>query len=590
MSSIQAPSWALLAGAIDGVGDSHLPRGIHVRVIPTPRLGLPATPLVVTRTVFDARILEKLADSDGMTWIDSKGNTLTVPFTVTEDNPVFGYFPQPEVIWASLMLRSEKIGKGGTLKFQAIQDSALGPVAIQTSAIEPYVLANWTIPRVRVSGSGLVTGIRWIDVSRIKGQQDEKLWALWSLPVDSAPRYTPTATALGDSEKRVDRAGARKQPLYVAYNALSAAAAPSATGIDALKRIGQVKGGLQHWLKILLHDLTKPTWDLKDSQPINKKLPASSDGTMGLGVEKFLIVSSIDPDVGHYLGLGDVDQEVKATPGSVVLYKIRGLYRWNDAAWSVMERLFFLGGLRNNRSDAINQFQELMTFKIEPKEDGPFVDLHQLAVAVVGQPPQGMSAPIVSPPDDRGWLGSSPPPDVRRALRIIADGFQAPAVAAVAASDRYGDRTLHAFPNGQRVEFKTNRIPIGTPFPWVVSQPQDPSQSGQGRFEDRDAPDSKVDYRIAKGDWFGRWSDWGKSTAPAKARTIPTPPVLLIYPAPPVFAPPPVDPPAGLLSGTIELRVPMPNQAELPAGGASLAQLVLFETFGGNPVVSAFLT
>lgn len=651
MSSIQAPSWALLAGAIDGVGDSHLPRGIHVRAVPTPRLGLPATPLVVTRSVLDLRMMEQLASGDGVTWIDSKGNTLTLPFTVTPDNPVFGYFPQPEVIWARLAVRPASthttpgivpvgfrpeinlshlnvpgvnlgnishLGNGlgnvlghletnngnanpnsdspnatatsskdGMLKFEAIQDSALGPVAIQTTTHEPYVLANWTIPRVRVSGSGLVTGIRWIDISRTKGHRDETFWELWSLPVEPAPRYTPTATAPIDGEKRVERAAVQKQPLYVAYNAATAASAPGATGVDALQRIGQVKGNLQHWLKVLLHDLSAPTWDLKDSKPIDKTTATSADGTMGLGIEKFLIVSSIDPDVGHYLGLGDVDLDVKATPGSLVLYKIRGLYRWNKAAWTFSERLSFLGGLRSDRVDAINQFPELKTFGIEPVENGPFVDLHQIAVAVYGQPPQGMSAPIISPPDDRGWLSSSAPPDVRRALRIIADGFQAPAVAAVAAHDQYGDRTLHAFPNGQRVEFKTNKIPPGTPLPWVVSQPQDPSQSGQGRFEDRDAPESNVDYRIAKGDWFGRWSDWGKKTAPAKARTIPTPPTILIYPAPPVFAPPPVDPPAGLLSGTIELRIPMPNQAELPAGGATLAQLDLFETFGGNPVVSA---
>ncbi|WNG58797.1 hypothetical protein F0U59_31740 [Archangium gephyra] len=578
--SILAPAWAWLAGAIDGVGDTHLPAGIHVRCLPTPRLGVPATPLLLTRTVIKASIVEEVARSEGVTWVDSKGTTLSLPFTVTPDNPVYGYFTEPDVIWARLEVReTDKVG----LSFEAIHDSEQGPTPFQTASKKPYALCHWFIPRVRVSGSGWVGDIRWLDATAISRYGDAAFWEWWSLPVDPAPRYTPLANAIPEAEQRVDRGAVTRQPMYVEFTASSPSLASPAGGADAKQRIDQVRPNLEEWLKTLLHDLSLPTWQLRDTRPMTSQGPGAQPGSMGVGIENFLLISSIDPDVGHYLGLGDVDRGVKAETGSLVLYRIRGLFRWNSAAWTVSEALSFLGGLRTGKKEAVSQFPELSKYDLEPSEDVPFLDLHQYAVAIVGQPPQGMSAPVLTSCDDRGWLSTPPPPTVRRAVRLVATGFQAPAVASVAAKDQYGERTLHAFPNGQRMVFGKPDLPKGLPLPWVVSQPEDPGQPGQARMEDRNAPDGDVDYRIAKGDWFGRWSDWGWRTSPAKARARPMRPALLLFAAPPQFAPPPADPPAGLLSGSIELRIPIPNIEELPAGGSELKELVLVETFGANP-------
>jgi hypothetical protein len=665
--STLAPAWAWIAGAIDGAGDSHLPPGIHVRCLPSPRLGVPATPLMVTRTIISASMVEQMARSDGVTWIDSQGNTLTLPFTVTPDNPVYGYFSEPDVIWARLQVRGSTVptsaptsapttapttapiprptlapttapmpkpttapipvprvaaataataasaaGTGmaapatvttlnaGTLAnaamitlaeglvFEALADTEHGPTVIQAASREPYALCHWFIPRVRVRGSGYVAGIRWIDATAVQRHGEERLWEWWSLPVSPAPRYTPPADAVAEADHRVDRAAVLRQPMYVAYTAAGPASAPAAGGVDAAQRVAQVRPRIDTWLKSLLHDLSAPTWSLRDQQPITSQAAGSQPGNLGVGIETSLLASSIDPDLGHLLGLGDVDREAKAPDGSLVLYRIRGLFRWNSAAWTPAEALSFLGALRAGRADALAQFPELDQFKIPPAEDIPYLDLTQCAVAFAGYPPQGMAAPVIASCDDRGWLSTPAPPNVRRALRLLAKGFQAPAVAAVAAYDQYGDRTLHAFANGKRMAYGSNAAPPGTPLPWVVSQPEDPAEAGEARMEDRNGAPGAIDYRIAKGDWFGRWSGWGKRTAPAKARTAPMRPALLIFPAPPSFDLPPADPPAGLLAGTIEIRIPLPNIAELPAGGAALAGLVLLETFGANPAVSPY--
>src|SRR5215471_2196527 len=310
VTGIQAPLWAFSGEAVDGLGDTHLPAGIHVRALPSPRLGIPATPLVVTRSVLSPGAIKEQGRTDGVIWIDSHGATLTLPFAITPDNPVYGYFPVPNVIFAELtataaqptvpttptlptlptlprlpstpalvqdlesVLRAPRpiaaepapgpssgLIDSGTLeqlrdvidahaitlattsssgiRFEALANSALGLGSFQARQTPPYTLAAWTIPLVRVIGRGTVLGIQWLDASRLR-PTDEAFWELWSLPVDHPlPRYTPPANARAAAMDRVTRAGAIRQPMYVAYTAASPAAAPPAAPGDAAARIGQ---------------------------------------------------------------------------------------------------------------------------------------------------------------------------------------------------------------------------------------------------------------------------------------------------------------------------------------------------------------
>ena len=638
MSSLQAPMWAFIAGALDGAGDTHLPDGVHVRALPSARLGMPATPLEVMRAVVSARELAQIARLNEVTWIDSQGKVLQVPFDVTPGNPVTGYFPEgDQAVWAQLEARQAStpvvvppiirpvpgpvIGpvvnpvirpvtrpvvsivepvaqplaqptapaeRGGVLvrtrtaplRFEALADSVNGPATIQADDTAPWTLAHWPVPRVRVSGSGTVGAIRWVEARRMQ-RRDFRIWEVWSLPVDPAPRYRPTATAMAAAVDRVQRAAVRRQPLHVAWQATGAAAAPPAGPADALQRLAQVRPELNRWLKRLLNDLSVPTWSLQDTPDLAPPSPGAPAGKMALDIEKFLLIGSIDPDAGHYLGLGSVDRLPAEEAGSLVLYRIRGLFRFNEPAWSPAEMGALGPAVRANRAAAVAGFPALNDYGCAPLESGPFLDLFQYAIAVAGQPSQGMSVPQLQAPDERGWL-ADPPPAVRRAVRVIGAGFGAPALAAVAAHDQYGERTLHAFPQGRRMKFGSGAVPPGLPLPWVVSQPADPAQAGLGLFEDRAAPASSVTYRIARGDWFGRWSDWAQRTAPPPDRPPPVRPAIMADVSPPQFAAPPVAPPEGLLSGMVTLTIPVPGPEELPAGGAPLARFELVETFGVN--------
>ncbi len=570
MESLHAPLWSLLAQAIDGAGDTHLPDGLHVRVLPSARLGIPATPLVVTRALLDARVLKTKMRQDGVVWRDKNGAVRVPPFAVTPDNPVIGYFPQTDVVYAALSAESQ-----GALRFEALGSSGQGHMVLQSRSNAPYALAGFTIPMVRLVGTGSVRALSWLDSSVTQGLKEE-FWAIWSLPVKPAPRYTPTPNAHAEAKMRVEAAQAKRKPLYIAFSALSAATAPAALPGDAMDRVSQVAGEFDDWLATLLNDLSAPTGELTDTRQIKGK-----KGQLSVPIEPALIGGSLDPDIGHWLGLGDVDRAVKAAAGQIVFYRIRGLWRWNAKAWRSFERPAFLPGIRQSPEPPAERLPALKAVNVGPKEAGPFVDLHAWADAIVGVPPDRPPPPVLQVPQDRGWLATPPPPDVRRAVGLTAGNFRPHALAALMAADARGPRTLHAFPRSGRLTIG-RPLPKGTPLPLVVSRPGDPTDAGQGRFDDRDAPAGAVDYRLAQGDWFGRWSDFASINAPAKPRTRPMRPTIEIFTAPPVFGTPV---PNGLLSGSITLRIVVPQIADLPAGGALLSRLDLVQTFGvGAPV------
>src|SRR5262245_33192237 len=634
--STQAPLWAFMAEAIDGVGDTHLMPGIHVRALPSAKLGVPATPLVVARAVMNPDQLKQLGRSDGVVWIDSQGASRALPFDVTPDNPVYGYFPVPNVVFAELSATPTPVPAPGPppvpvpipvpipppvpvpvpppvppvspqgspitgphtardieravvpaavslLRFEALANSGLGVVPFQSRDLAPYTLAAWPIPLVRVLGRGTVRGIRWLDVTRLRGWQ-ETFWELWSMPVPRpSPRYTPTANAPNEATDRVRRAAVTHQPLYVAYTATAPAAAPPAGPAEAVARVAQVRPEVDRWLDRLLNDLGHPIFDVTDTQTIPASSGSAPSGEVAVPIEPFLIAGAVDADVGHYLGFGDRDETPQASEGSLVFYRVRGLWRWEPRRWSKGERLAFAAAVRNDLEDALKQFPELGKFGVAPREEkGPFLDLYATAAALVGTPPSPPGPISFDGADDRGWLATPPPPAVRRAIRLRAGGFLPHAVAAVAATDSAGDRTLNPYPH-------VGRLPAGkapfaaTPLPSIVSRPGDAVEPGHGLFEDRDAPDGAVLYRLAQGDWFGRWGPWRTATAPAKARTAPMRPTIELHGQPPaVGSPPPVVP----LSGTIEVRIPIPRTDDLPAGGAPLARLDLDETFAGGPTTT----
>src|ERR1043166_9027565 len=154
-----APPWVFAAEAVDGAGDTHLVRGVHVRALPSPMIGVPATPLVIDRALLDAGQVEKAGRSQS-TWIDSPGAVLTAPFDVVACNPVTGYLPSADCVWIRLLVA--RAAAPPAVVFEALANSADGPAVLARRSAEPYMLSGQRIDVVRVSGAGRVTGVRWM--------------------------------------------------------------------------------------------------------------------------------------------------------------------------------------------------------------------------------------------------------------------------------------------------------------------------------------------------------------------------------------------------------------------------------------------
>lgn len=115
------PSWAMSGQAIDGVGDPHLAPGIHYRILINPLLGLPVVPISVS--VMDLGPLARGFTRSDVLWVDSRGATRTVPFTVTADNPVTGYLPDGQTCcWAAIS------GKAATVGGPVLKPPVVGPL------------------------------------------------------------------------------------------------------------------------------------------------------------------------------------------------------------------------------------------------------------------------------------------------------------------------------------------------------------------------------------------------------------------------------------------------------------------------------
>src|SRR5204862_1015353 len=93
MSSL-APRWAFNAQAIDAAGDPSLLSGVHLRILPSSAVGLPAAPFEVTRLNLGVGAHLAFLRHD-ITWVVADGTALTVPFDVTPGNTVTGYLPAP---------------------------------------------------------------------------------------------------------------------------------------------------------------------------------------------------------------------------------------------------------------------------------------------------------------------------------------------------------------------------------------------------------------------------------------------------------------------------------------------------------------
>lgn len=604
-----APRWAFNAQAIDAAGDPHLQPGIHLRLIPSELLGLPAFPFIVYR--LNLGPFGKLArPRTDIRWVDSRGNRLSPPFDVFPNNPVTGWLPPPEngiccwiQVWTTPVeddgpvfpvplppiirppqpprppvrpprrsqpaatdvslqpLRAQPLeGRmpfrpRTVLRVDAVVGTARGPATVASAVRPPYQLGASRIERVVLHGRGRVTGALWIDARRLQGL--DQPWRILALPIPGGARYNGIADAETQALDRVARGAPLRFGLHDVPTAAVPAAAPLATPADELARVEDQTPALLEWVKRLVDDTSDVPWNLTAPFAVSDE-HGRHVGTLHQRLLGAVLQAALDPGIGRWLGFVERDEAPPSTnAGDVIAYATVGI-------WSLDRKRLgrLLPTLPKDSILSARTVRPLLGavpgFRHVPRSlQTPFVGLWTVACATVGHPPARPAPPQPQDLEYGPWLPATPP-DARREIIIPVTGLLPGSVVALARRKGAGITGLNP------------RTPSGRARPLLPAVPNESTTAGSGEFADRQAPPEAVSYRLAQTDWFGRWSNWVETPANAGTRPRPPRPVVTAHYIMPAV-PDPV--PDGAVSGTIETRVPVPSPEALAPGSRLLGQL-----------------
>ncbi len=581
-----APPRLLLGVGIHDPGDPHIAPGGHIRLFPHPRLGLPVAPITVSRTFVNQDLLARMARHD-ITWIDSRGVTLSTPFTVTPENPVTGYLPSSpgsRCIWILVDATPQRfVGRVGgfveTARFVVrplpfrfgsmdvaqIEQTSLGPSVVQHRGSAPYQLSATSLEQIRVTGSGVVRGVSWLDAARLSKEQP-KAWKRWALPHPDAPRYVSMPNAAGASKDRVAQGAPGREALYDSPGSAPATAPPIADppGHEVNRVVTRYSGDLEKALDRLLSDTSMPAADL--TQPI-----ASTDergvavGTIQMNLLATIQMAALDPGMSRWLGLADVDPELRSVPpGTLVLYWVDGW--WNGEALGKETLLGRL--LAKTIPQAVGVAGEFeKTFDRKPPATGLLLHLGTIVPLIAGMPPDRPSRPGIAPLRSGPWNTGFVPPAAARQVTVPLSGLSPANQLAFARAVATGPVSLH------------EKGPDGGMLPISPAVLPDATEPGQGEVYDRECPPDATRYRVAQTDWFGRWSEWSEGAVGAATRPRPPRPVPELFYVQPAIPSPVHDLP---LQGVVRIRLGVPLPTQLPPGSFLVDTLEL--SLSGAPV------
>ncbi len=567
-----APRFALGALALEGDDDPHLAPGVHLRLLPTPLVGLPTRPVGVYRIDLGEAAAEvtTLDQAAPAVWVDNEGRPLSPPFDVPEDG-AWGLIPAgtwDPCVWVKVL------GSG------SLQVSIRGPVGgrletLFTRSAEPWELCASHIERVFVSGDGEVEGLLWLSAKMTV--HESRLHSLLALPVRSGRRYE-ALTEHGSADRvgyGAPRAlGLEDQPEAGNPAACTPIGSPASAEIQRLAGvIGSVHGNLvapggntlDGTLQALLDDSVKP-----HLQTLSHGLHGTGNAAGSLRGRRLeqLLLAARDPGVARWLGLAGLDTGLGSNQqGHLIAYLFRARFLYDFDLWTAYSRDFaaLTPGLRSPASMAADEDPQL-PFPDAFDTTGDLVsgqsvavELWAVACVVAGAPPDPPPAPeIVSVSADGPLL----PPEAVRIADVGLAGLLPGAGLAAALLGPHGPVSL----NPARVTGRRKLI-----FP----------PAGQDPKVSLALPRENGILKLAQVDIFGRASPWRSRVVDELPR--PAPPAATLRGA---YTPPEEPPATGDAAGALRLSIPVPPAASLCLGALPLAHVEL-ETLEGPPAPSS---
>ena len=596
-----SPSWAFSGQAIDGRGDTHLAEGLHHRVVTNPLIGLPVAPLVIGRTVWTPSELKSFGRSDVL-WIDSRGSVLSLPFTVAPDNPVTGHLPVGQCCWARIDARVTKspvpvpgpvnprlpvrprlpltprLQLDRTPPVSSVRTVGLriegrvttpygdAPVAVRSAA--PYDVYASHLERLVITGSGVVTGVRWIPAAAVT---KVGFHTVVELPTRPGPRYTGPegSTAALD---RVKVGAPTRYGLHESPGVAGPAACDPSTPAEEVDRVDALTATLRPTLDQLVNDTSATQTALTVSEPVYDHTGREL-GTSERFLLPELLHAATDPGLARWLGFLGADRKAQEDNG-IVIYTVHAVFAPD---WKKIDELGLRSTLPAKVDDPVEAIVRLIDgmdlswlkdLSVDLKTSAHLV-MGVVLAATVGAPLDLPSSPGLSVGTDGPWLPGTAP-QARRELSATLAALVAGAGLASAIAQPNG--TAAAARNPVDGRGRGRLITPGRSL--VATGPTD------GEVRDRLTDDRGGSWQVAQIDWFGRWSGWSRRGFVAGVRPQPPSPVLTATTRPPTV---PQPSPGGPLAGVVRVEVAVPPVAGLPAGGRLLDDLELTVRSAGLP-------
>jgi hypothetical protein len=586
------PADLFAAVALAAQGDSDLPDGVHLRLMPSPALGFPIAPFGIYRVT-------PFVVTPQVIWRDRRGNVIAEPAFTAAGGVLIGDILAPSADGTSQDVGVELITDGpfdGTL---VLIDRVGNRVFAQRSRA-PFIVGGPRVERVRIEGRGRVVGLRtWrVDLQRlVEALLHQAPDALLSLPIDGLWPWYANGRGSAAALERVERGAAlrlqRPDRPDGPFDPLTPA--------DDVTRVSAHATHIDQQCKSMVGDITvMPT-----QQRLVRHVPATPTRRrqfVDISIASTLLAQAMDPAIGRYLGLvGTLDER---TDGTLPLaYVAIGLFVFPRIALAPDGRTIIAS--LGSRSPMVDQLADAFVARIGAKDVlyrlneqyGTGRSLFQrlrgiemrgllaVAGAVPAADPPAVAAPALA---NARWLDGGGRPSTTFRQEFL---FPAPPLGSLVALGRLENgvwRTRH-----QMIDLAAPANPARRALAMLMGRTQAKPKLASvsavlGSYMRRglisDAPirasNNSATYRAALADLFGRFGPPAQFDVPAPPRPkppTPAPQAKLILDGPDGVDGPPASP------GHIDVSVSVPSVARLAAGSLDIGTLKL--TFEGNPVV-----
>ncbi|MDN3552027.1 hypothetical protein QWY74_00840 [Halomonas almeriensis] len=505
--------------------------------------------------------------------------------------------------WRIPEIDPDLLRRNRKLTCEAFVDSAAGPATIGRRSAYRYAFSGPGITRIRITGWGRVSGVRWIE-AHDEQRLDYEPCAIMNLPHEGGARYMPLHDAVARADQRVAEQAPKRRPLQETLDAPAPAAAPLANANFERQRVASLSDTAVEDLEPLINDLSELQRDHLVEEDIfdekGEKIGASSLSRLGRVLQMLA-----DPGTASRLGYKWRDATYRENEERVVFYRVFGFFaeplpsRRQDERppedflvegminalppqhrrWS---RHQLLKALASQFSDDLplthatrrNPLSGVNAEALDKLEDHErYFGVSSIAIADRGAPldplrPPELPAPEETPPLRDNWLPETPPTarrevivDVRKSRvgGLLAAGKRAPASAPGAAYRPLNKANAEGFHLPLVLALNSEN---GT-------QPPDP-EPGSGFVADRQAGPEAIRYFIAEQDRFGRWSNWARREHREGVRPLPPRPEFQAY-----YRQPAIED-AATQGGSVLVKVMVPDAESLAPGSHLLQTLRVF--------------